>query len=494
MNKNCWHIVCGLKKPDRDREEAILAAFWERFRASHENHPVFAMAEAGSLNLGRCAPLVYHGDEGRGRRRNPFLVTSFFSILGRGIQPGLAQKAKKKYLKLLPNFQGHTYTTRFLQATFPKEVYQQDAVFQALLENVVVQADLMATSGVQNTYRGDTYHAIVLGISGDWSWLIKAGNMSRNFNHTIKHPKDTPSGICHICEAGEKDHPFEQIHVRSPSWLSTCYRTNAFKDPSPLLALRHVPDQAASLFRFDLWHSWHLGVGKAFVGSAIALLSATCPGNSKDQRMDNLNTQFMAWCKQNSKPPILTRLSKETIGWGSNSNFPVAGWFKGSLTTTFCEFICHKLGGGSDDPWLRLAGQAAVAIHDCISGLYKADAFLTPEQALELGEFGLRFLRRYAELARLAAQAGRPLWVLLPKLHILQHIFLQDLVLASRKYGYVLNPVCWSVQMSEDFIGRNSRVARKVHPSKCAQRCLERHLALAYSKYIEAGYLIPENH
>ena len=47
--------------------------------------------------------------------------------------------------------------------------------------------------------------------------------------------------------------------------------------------------------------------------------------------------------------------------------------------------------------------------------------------------------------------------------------------------------------MSEDFIGRNSRVALKVHPAKCAQRCLERHLALAYSKYIEQGYLIPEN-
>ena len=144
------------------------------------------------------------------------------------------------------------------------------------------------------------------------------------------------------------------------------------------------------------------------------------------------------------------------------------------------EFICYKLGVGSDDPWLNLTGQAAVAIHDCISGLYKADALLTPPQAHELGEFGLRFLRRYAELARLAVQAARPPGVLLPKLHILHHICLQDLVLASRKYDYMLTPVFWSVQTSEDFIGCTSRVARKVHPSQCARRCLERHLALAY--------------
>ena len=29
---NCWHVLCGLTKPDKRREEAILAKFWGNFK------------------------------------------------------------------------------------------------------------------------------------------------------------------------------------------------------------------------------------------------------------------------------------------------------------------------------------------------------------------------------------------------------------------------------------------------------------------------------
>ena len=77
-----------------------------------------------------------------------------------------------------------------------------------------------------------------------------------------------------------------------------------------------------------------------------------------------------------------------------------------------------------------------------------------------------------------------------PKIHVLQHVFLVDLVLAADRGPWVVNPICYSVQQSEDFIGRNSRVARKVHPSQASRRCLERHLLLGYKKYCEAGLLV----
>ena len=112
INRNCWHVLCGLLRPDTDREQAILREFWHRFRQCHPDHEVFRLADSMQISLARTAPLLYHGDEGRGRRRTPFLVTSFHGLLGRGIRSGLQAQAKagapKEYTKLKPNFIGHS--------------------------------------------------------------------------------------------------------------------------------------------------------------------------------------------------------------------------------------------------------------------------------------------------------------------------------------------------------------------------------------------------
>ena len=134
--------------------------------------------------------------------------------------------------------------------------------------------------------------------------------------------------------------------------------------------------------------------------------------------------------------------------------------------------------------------EAVQSINVCFSGLYKGDAFLLANEAKFLGETGLRFLRRYSALAKTANDNQMSLFVLLPKLHILQHLMLKDLAIPSETQQYILNPLCLSVQQSEDFIGRNSRLARRVHPTLCARRCLQRHLQLARCKYVEAGYLV----
>ena len=112
------------------------------------------------------------------------------------------------------------------------------------------------------------------------------------------------------------------------------------------------------------------------------------------------------------------------------------------------------------------------------------------ETARQLGEQGLRFLRRYSTLADMALQSGQALFLIIPKLHVLHHVFLVDLVLAAERGQWVLNPICCSVQQSEDFIGRNSRTARKVHPAQAARRTVQRHLVLAYKKYCDAGLLV----
>ena len=198
----------------------------------------------------------------------------------------------------------------------------------------------------------------------------------------------------------------------------------------------------------------------------------------------------MTFCAAQHISPILTKVTKEVINWETTTNFPMGNWYKGAITTNLCDFIRFKTAaGGSGDEWLDLVGEASVAIHTCFAGLYKSGVFLEPSTARELGEQGLRFLRRYSSLAKKAVIAARPLFSILPKHHCLHHVFLQDLVLASQTQTCVLNPICFTVQQSEDFIGRGSRIARRVHPRTSAQRVMQRHLQLAYEKYVDAGVL-----
>ena len=99
--------------------------------------------------------MVLHGDEGRGRRRQAFLVVSYKSMLGRGSHP--AQRAakrkavKKPYIKHETNMLGHTLTTHFLAGVLPRNKYgEDDCIFDALLTGAAEQAKEMCTTGVMD--------------------------------------------------------------------------------------------------------------------------------------------------------------------------------------------------------------------------------------------------------------------------------------------------------------------------------------------------------
>ena len=102
-----------------------------------------------------------------------------------------------------------------------------------------------------------------------------------------------------------------------------------------------------------------------------------------------------------------------------------------------------------------------MAINDCITKMFASNVFLEPRESETIGELALRFLWRYASLAEKAASQNRPLFKIMPKHHVIHKIALR-LLLASRAGVHTLNPICLSVQMDEDFIGRPSRLSRRV--------------------------------
>ena len=498
LRNNCWHVLCGLVRPDPERERAILASFWSKFRQLNPDHDVFKLESAGRLLLHNTAPVVLHGDEGRGRKHTAYLVVSFRGLLGRGIQAGEREKCqkavKKPYLKQLCNYRGHSYTSRFMVAGLRKCDYtgENSNVFSALMSSCAKQAESVATTGIQDP-EGNKRWMIMLHITGDWPWLHKSGHFKRSFHNAQKKKGQMVfHGICHECRAGQLGIPFEQVSTTRPLWANTLFEEDPFTQPSPFVVVPHVSGKLPNLWTWDFFHAWHLGVAKRFIGSILALLSTVEAASNVDDRFSALSDRYKQWCSSNGYRAHIQKLTKETIGWQTTGQFPCGIWHKGELSTVMMDFLESQfmLRSFPDQPLLELCRQATMAINACVRTMYKADLWLNKSQCLEISGNGLRFIRRFEELAKQSKDQGKNLFEFAPKIHPLQKKFLR-LHWGANQNIEQLNPLSVSVQQCEDFISRPSRLSRRVTGGhRAPERVIDRYLMASYPQWIAAGYLV----
>ena len=504
LKSNNWHILTGLRRPDQRREEKILDFFWCQYQKLYPEHEVFRLASEGKLCLGRTAPIAVHGDEGRSRKHQPFLVVSAHSLLGFGLGPKeknemikqrTGEKVKKPYLKQSCNFLGHSFTHRYILGCLPKKDAANTEVFQCLMRQIASEAEYMVNEGVVNPLTKLTHHVAAIAVVGDWPWLCKAGNLERSFSTAQKRKdlKEAPKGFCHFCLAGRPGVPgFSNLHSRQPVWLQSMHTVDPRSVEPELASLLHEPGKKAALFQFDLFHCVHLGVGRNLVGAVVGLLSEMEAASKVDDRFSALSDKFMSWCKRSRATPFITKLSKESIGWGvSAQNYPSAQWHKGSVTTTVLVWIEDELRAMDlgQTPLLQLAFESVQALNACMRALYSSDVWIYNPDATAYAEMGLRFLRRYAVAAGMVHKEGRKLFQFQPKSHALHKIFLL-MLFQARSHGFAANPAIYSVQPDEDLIGRASRLSRRVHPSQQVRRVLERYLQGAYSEWVRAGFIV----
>ena len=496
MRANSWHILCGLVSPNPQRERDIWSSFWERYKSIEPDHPIYGLARSGKINLADAAAMLLHGDEGRGRKRSAFFVLSFRSILGRGcnVPPHSSNKVSKAYLKQKLNLIGSTMTNRYLVGVLPKDVYSgQEEVLNSLLQVAADEAEFMATEGIMDSSGGRKF-MVLLKIVGDWPFLARSGHLVRNYATVQKRLdlRKSPTGICHLCLAGRAETPFEQFTTRSPRWLQTMFVEAPFRQLPVFSRVLHAPNRLEALWAFDLFHAFHIGAGKCFAGSALALMSQYETGPNIDSRFQQLSQRYLEWCAEHKRTSYLKRITKDTIQWESTSEYPNGNWHKGGLTQVLMEFIedllCNHLEAYANDYQLVKAGEAAKSINEFFRILYGSDAWLEKEAAVLAGEYALRYLRRYAELAAYANRNNMTLWIIQPKLHILQHVAL-ELVTKGVKEQWVQNPLLFSVQSDEDFVGRPSRTSRRVSSKTTITRVIQRHLQAAYRNYVNCGYL-----
>ena len=141
------------------------------------------------------------------------------------------------------------------------------------------------------------------------------------------------------------------------------------------------------------------------------------------------------------------------------------------------------------DRIVELTYHAISSMNRFVGGIYGWEIWIPSHEAATLATTGLHFLKFQGRAAIEAYHIDRRLFLAMPNLHRLHHIFL-DMQEQSQSAQFVLNPLALSTQADEDFIGRPSRLSRRVSPRLTILRTLQRSLLAARASYVNAGFLI----
>ena len=127
---------------------------------------------------------------------------------------------------------------------------------------------------------------------------------------------------------------------------------------------------------------------------------------------------------------------------------------------------------------------ASSAMNKCMQLLYAEPVWLQPTIALEAAQNGYKFLGAYSKLVAFTlAEGKRMMFNLVPKLHYWHHIVHELWQISQVPNGpRPLNPVVHSTSQDEDFIGRISRLSRRVKPTHTHRNVIRRYKAALASK------------
>ncbi len=514
------HLV-GVR--DEKLMKKTLGTFWARFKERNPEHVAFTRGP--SFPLESLIPVLFHGDEGRGLKKRQIMILSTHGVLGMGSRrhPEASNESKDP-LKM--NYLGSTWKNHFLLCCLPISLYGNDpsALFQ-MLDIQAAEFSRLFWDGVE--FGGRRLYIACVGIKGDSPFLSKAGMFNRAFTRrpTRATSKTPCKGICHLCMAGcesyDHDVPYEDVGLEFPAWLGTVGLVKPFTTPSPLLKIPfHQGGTTEALFEFDLFHNFHQGVGKNFAASAICICLELVRRSISDA-FDQLTSDFKQYCSEKRESPYHKSITAKLLGVDQSfQDCPDAAWSKGDFTRLilkwfddYCKrcvvghtldplylkcvpslgkvlFVCFILSccfsnrlifqffiwakpTFPSQPGFASEAEAVSNINMCMSGLYREGLFIGSERARQIATHGLQFLRAYVELAGLCFSKNKKRFPLTPKGHYLHHQFL-GLLHQSQKQTWCLNVVAFGVQMEEDFIGKPSRLARRVSCKTTSLRVIER--------------------
>ena len=226
------------------------------------------------------------------------MIWNTHGVMGTGSRPFDRRHHDKPVLKkrkMALNLKGNSLSNRFLGFVMPKKEYgEEGGHLNKMMDEMAEEYHKLQDVGIK--WGSDVWHVVVIGILGDLQFLTRAGMFFRSFNHVAKRTgQNVKQGICHLCLGGEGAYVWEDF-TSNPSWLPSLGASDPWHSEPRLVTLMHKdPHFKAKNFNVDLWHSFHLGAGRAYIASSVVEWLPFLPG------MDSSN-MFSVSC---SSSPVL---------------------------------------------------------------------------------------------------------------------------------------------------------------------------------------------
>lgn len=483
-------------------------AFWTLYKVHHPSHDVFT--HHGD-HLGRVVPILIHGDEGRAVKRTNYLVLSMETPFGSILDPSLSCACATELgeradlpsfddnlaeAETLPddilqtaraqstNYKGHSYLSKFLLFGLGAWVYKKHThIVDALLEEIRKGMDILFNQGI-TLNNGKVIFASLVGIKGDMSFHRSIFNLSRSYSNvgTVNHNK-----ICHCCEAGEEGCSFEDFS-EEPTWSRTLYSTRPWpQDMRPTLSKIAFDESAPEqMLRNDFFHIYKLGVARDVIGGIVVILARlkyfdheNC-SKSIDSRLARAHSYFSLWASAEGRCPALRSFSMAFFNLKSLSSAPWVNC-KGSDARLLLEWLDFQLRLFINYPPFvdehgRLLRTMQLVVEACLSVymIHRHPLWLERMCARNLYIKIMRVLRGYASLASQVIPLQMRAFVMKPKQHGFHHIawaLKQGLLTGA---ALIPSPQLYGTEGNEDYVGRISRLSRRVCIRVCDLRVCDR--------------------
>ncbi|OLQ15450.1 hypothetical protein AK812_SmicGene349 [Symbiodinium microadriaticum] len=238
---------------------------------------------------------------------------------------------------------------------------------------------------------------------------------------------------------------------------------------------------AARFVRLDILHVYHLGMGRDFTASSLVVLLDVYEAGSVAQGLELMTADLRRFLSQTRRQLHFKVLSRDLLGYKTDNTFPSGHWSKGADTPVVMEFLLWLLRQHQSkvdgDQLLRVIFGAADAMGVFMRTVLAGGLWLTSAEATTLYDSGMHFLQSYGKCASIAFRRNLCRYNLTPKLHCWHHLCYDLKRSLDRGLQYHLSPLADANFADEDFVGRVSRLSRRVSPRLQALRTIGRYLA-----------------
>ena len=512
-------VMVGGLQSETDRA-LHLESFWEGFRLANSDHMIYS---EHNDSLSQCLPVLWHGDEGRGKRRGntvvvslelPMSVATVLNTRKRcrnemsccdppaaskrkyaNVQRKLSSRHKDALRMQVTTMKGHSLYHRFPLFIIPSGIHHAhpDALIQLL---GIMASDLRQLFFEGLDAAGKHYTVALVGAKGDLKWHKKIALERSWDNQGIVRN----IACCHQCGAGADGIAFEDMS-ENPVWAATRWASRPWTTAPVMNPVPFCSAAPEKQYSRDVFHLTKVGIYRDLAGSALCFLVAKGYFGQQgdfDEKLANAHGAFTLFCRTTGLTPALRTFSRSLMMYPRFSAYPWAN-VKGSDCMLLLKFLAVQCCGfenapldPSHLPMLRLIRATCKAATGVIAALNKHNLWVERDCSMSVHGEMTKFVNGYMMLASSCLNDVFNGFGIKPKLHLFKHEALEWHEALLRGDELLLNWNIFGCEGSEDCIGRVCRLSRRLDSRRIGERvlgcCLVRS-AMLHRRFIQTGRL-----